>query len=216
VWAWPLDRLAAGRAGPARLRTEPPVPALELRLDEPPAPGTFRGLDWMEDAQGAFFASRPEAEVQGFPVFDGELWVSPPGAGPFRPVSRGRVIEAFLAAHPRPTGSTARLAARYAALRDAVSPEALAGPAWLSDDPLEPALVQPDVPGARPVLELNPEALVAAASRTRLHLVRIPGLEALAGAAAEGADPALRVYLEALQQVDWKAVAALLSPPAAR
>jgi len=208
LWAWPLDQLVGGRGGAPRLRPGASVPALELSFNEPPEPRSLEGLDWMRDERGAFFTLPGEAQLQGFPVIAGELWLSPPGAGPFRPVSRERLIDAFLRAHPRPTGSLARLAARYGALRDAVSAEALAGPAWLSDDPLEPALVQPDVPGARPVLELVPGFLAPAAGRAEVRLVRVKGLEAAAQAARQPADSPQRVYLEVLQQVDWKALMA--------
>lgn len=206
-----LQEVQRGRGGALQPRAGAAPEALELSLNEPADPAAFAGLPWMRDAKGAFFALRAQARVQGFPVLGGELWVYPEAAPPFRPVSRGRLIAAFLEANPHPAGSTARLAARYAALRDAVSTEALEGPAWLSDDPLEPALVQPDAPGARPVLELAPGFLQAGPARTQVRLVRVKGLEAAARAGALPADSPQRVYLEVLQQVDWKALVTALA-----
>jgi hypothetical protein len=212
VRAWALDQVERGRGGAWRPRAGATAPALELTLNEPPSAEDFQGLPWMRDEAGPFFALAPQAEVQGFPVLGGQLWLSRDGAGPFRPVSRGRLIDAFLKAHPHATGATAKLAARYGALRDAVSSEALAGPAWLSSDAAEPSLVQADTPGARPVLELAPGFLAPGPRRTAVRLVRIKGLAAVARATAPGAEPALSVYLELVQQVDWKALTARLMP----
>jgi hypothetical protein len=164
----------------------------------------------MKDGEGTFFPLKTEGELQGFPIHGGELWLAVDGASPFRPVSRGRLIEAFLKAHPQPTGATARLVARYAALRDVVSPEALAGPAWVSDDPLEPALVNSDVPGAMPVMEVTPGFFTPRGNRAQVKVVRIHEVEGIARSAWLPEQRERRVYLEVLQGIDWKGLSARL------
>jgi hypothetical protein len=124
------------------------------------------------------------------------------------------------AATPKPGSPAARTIERLSQLESrlaSMSPDERRQPAWYKPHPegvrrLDYGdIVEAGSPGARPLVVPNPGFFDKSLPKTAMQLVSIPWVdEVISNARKGGTAPTVRVPLAVLEQMDWRAVAAML------
>jgi len=135
-------------------------------------------------------------------------------------IDQRREQDLTAAATPKPGSPEARTLERLAQLESrlaSMSPEERRQPAWYKPHP-EGArrldygnIVEAGSPGARPLVVPNPDFYDKSLPKTAMQLVSIPAAGYLESEFKKGSTvPTVRVPLAVLEQMDWRAVAAML------